>query len=72
LLETQYTNLSTPALIVWGAEDNILSTAGADTQQRLFPNHQTVVMQGIGHLPMLEAPGKTAQDFLKFAQALPA
>ena len=72
LLETQYVNLSTPALIVWGSEDGILSPAGASAQQRLFPKNQTVVMQGIGHLPMLEAPRETAQNFLKFAQTLSA
>jgi pimeloyl-ACP methyl ester carboxylesterase len=72
MLETQYASLSTPALIVWGSEDSILSPAGAATQQRLFPQHQTIIMQGIGHLPMLEAPRKTAHDFLKFAQSLPA
>lgn len=72
MLEAQYTNLSTPALIVWGSEDSILNPAGASTQQRLFPQNQTIVMQGIGHLPMLEAPRTTAQDFLKFAQTLPA
>jgi triacylglycerol lipase len=72
MLEAQYTNLSAPALIVWGSEDSILSPAGATTQQRLFPRNQTVVMQGIGHLPMLEAPRITAQDFLKFAQTLTA
>jgi pimeloyl-ACP methyl ester carboxylesterase len=72
LLETQYANLSTPALIVWGSEDGILNPAGASAQQRLFPKNHTVVMQGIGHLPMLEAPRETAQDFLKFAQTLSA
>ena len=51
------------------AVDGGMSPAGAATQQRLFPQHQTIVVQGIGHLPMLEAPRKTAHDFLKFAQA---
>ncbi|QDL56225.1 alpha/beta fold hydrolase [Rhodoferax aquaticus] len=72
MLEARYTTLPTPALIVWGAEDAILNPAAAQTQERLFPHHQTIVMQGIGHLPMLEAPAQTAQDFLKFARTLPA
>lgn len=71
LLETRYNNLPTPALIVWGSEDKILSPAAANAQQKLFPRNQTLVMDGIGHLPMIEAPRKTAEDFLKFAQALP-
>ncbi|ARV17024.1 Lipase 1 [Curvibacter sp. AEP1-3] len=72
MLEARFTTLNTPALIVWGSEDGILSPAAALSQERLFPRHQTIVMQGIGHLPMLEAPAQTAKDFLKFEQSLPA
>lgn len=72
MLETRYTSLPTPALIVWGAEDGILNPAASQVQEQLFPRHQTIVMQGIGHLPMLEAPAQTAQDFMKFAKTLPA
>ncbi|TAF83925.1 MAG: alpha/beta hydrolase [Curvibacter sp.] len=72
MLEARFTTLNTPALIVWGSEDGILSPSAAPSQERLFPHHQTIVMQGIGHLPMLEAPAQTAKDFLKFAQSLPA
>lgn len=72
MLENQYTTLPTPALIVWGSDDAILNPVAAQTQEQLFPHHQTIVMQGIGHLPMLEAPAETAQDFLKFARTLPA
>ncbi len=72
MLEARFTTLNTPALIVWGAEDAILNPTAAQTQERLFPRHQTIVMQGIGHLPMLEAPAQTAQDFLEFARTLSA
>jgi pimeloyl-ACP methyl ester carboxylesterase len=70
MLETQHTTWPTPALIVWGAEDAILNPAAAQTQEQLFPRHKTIVMQGIGHLPMLEAPAQTAQDFLEFLRTL--
>jgi len=72
MLEARYTALPTPALIVWGAEDGILNPDAARSQELLFPHHQTIVMQGIGHLPMLEAPSQTANDFLTFARTLPA
>lgn len=71
-LEAQYTTLPMPALIVWGADDAILNPAAAQTQERLFPHHRTIVMPGIGHLPMLEAPAETAKDFLEFSRTLPA
>ena len=70
MLETQHTTWPTPALIVWGEEDAILNPAAAQTQEQLFPRHKTIMMQGIGHLPMLEAPAQTAQDFLEFARTL--
>jgi triacylglycerol lipase len=66
VLEDQYTTIAAPALIVWGEEDQILSPAGAVTQQKLFPRNELSIMPGIGHMPMLEAPRKTAANFLAF------
>ena len=66
LLETSYDTLPTPALIVWGAQDAILSPAGAAAFQRLFPNSTVRIMDGIGHLPMLEDPRQTARDYLAY------
>lgn len=72
LLETRYQQLDTPAFIVWGAEDRILSPAGADAFRRLFPNSAIRVMNGIGHLPMLEDPKQTARDYLGWRANLKA
>lgn len=68
-LETQFTRLETPALIVWGSEDKVLNPQGTHTLQKLLPHHQAILMQGIGHLPMLEAPALTARDYLAFAKS---
>ena len=70
LLETQYTHLDTPAFIVWGAQDQILSIDGAAAFHRLFPRGRVHVMDGIGHLPMVEAPAQTARDYLAFRRSL--
>lgn len=67
LLEQQYANLQVPTLIVWGAQDKILHPSGAETLRRLFRNSSVIVMPGVGHLPMVEAPRRTAQDFLDFS-----
>jgi pimeloyl-ACP methyl ester carboxylesterase len=58
--------IETPALIVWGSEDRILSPKGASATKALMPNARLVMMEGIGHLPMLEATRRTARDFLDF------
>ena len=67
LLEQQFANLQMPTLVVWGAQDQILHPSGADTLRRLFRNSRVIIMPGVGHLPMVEAPRQTARDFLDFS-----
>jgi triacylglycerol lipase len=72
LLENQFNAIETPALIVWGSEDKILSPAGAAALGKILPNSQVDLMPEIGHLPMIEAPGRTAARYLSFLRALPS
>lgn len=69
-LESFVKPLTTPALIVWGAEDRVLNPQGAEAMRRLLPNGQAIVMPGIGHLPMIEAVRQSARDYLAFRQQL--
>jgi triacylglycerol lipase len=71
LLEDQFSALGTPALIVWGTEDRILNPAGAQALQALLPHSEVQLMPQIGHLPMLEAPRRTALDYLHYRKNLP-
>lgn len=66
LLEQQYRDLAPPALIVWGLQDRILHPSGAAALGALFRRSRTILMPGIGHLPMLEAPRQSARDYLSF------
>ena len=70
LLETSFKPMPTPALIVWGKEDEILSPSGADAFHAVFPNSTVILMDGIGHLPMVEAPERTASDYLHYRTTL--
>ncbi len=70
LLENTFKPMDTPALIVWGKEDEILSPDGAEAFRKIFPNSQVILMDGIGHLPMLEAPRETADDYLRYRASL--
>jgi triacylglycerol lipase len=72
LLEQQYRELAPPALIVWGERDQILHPSGAQTLQTLCRQGRTILMPDIGHLPMLEDPRRSAQDYLGFRRALSA
>lgn len=69
-LEARYYRIETPALIVWGSEDRILNPAGAAALQAILPRSQVIILPGVGHLPMLEAPQRCARDYLAFLAGL--
>ncbi|NRR29155.1 alpha/beta hydrolase [Oxalobacteraceae bacterium] len=71
LLEAQFSRIDTPALIVWGTLDKVLSPSGAAALRALLPNSEVEMMEGLGHLPMIEAPRRTARRYRRFLQGLP-
>jgi len=58
--------LPTPTLIVWGADDRVLSANVVPLLQSLLPNAEAIIMPGIGHAPMIEQPQQVAEDYLRF------
>jgi len=69
-VEQRVTGLETPALIVWGSEDRLINVETSKILIKLMPRSQVIVMQNIGHLPMLENPKQSALDYLKFRVSL--
>ena len=69
LLESQFTTLATPALIIWGTEDKVLNPSASVAMQRLLPNSRAIMMPGLGHVPMLEDPAWCARDYLAYVDA---
>jgi abhydrolase domain-containing protein 6 len=69
-LEPQVTGLTTPTLVVWGDHDRALSDTGAAVLTKLMPNAKSVIMPDMGHVPMIEAPSKTAADYIQFRESL--
>jgi triacylglycerol lipase len=69
-IESRFSNLQTPSLIVTGEQDRIIPPASAQTLARVFPKSQVKVMPGVGHIPMAEDPKTTAADYLAFRATL--
>lgn len=65
-LEPQVTGLPTPTRILWGDHDRLLHVSGAKILAGLMPKASVTIMPGIGHLPMIEKPRESAQDYLAF------
>jgi len=62
--------ITTPTLILWGNKDRILSMDNALVFEELIPDSKKIVFEGIGHMPMLEVPEKTAQVYLDFLSSM--
>jgi pimeloyl-ACP methyl ester carboxylesterase len=70
-IEERIRGLATPSLIVWGREDRAIDVGTAEVLHALLPHSQVIILDGIGHLPMIEAPERSATDYLRFRAALP-
>lgn len=71
-LEDVLVGLQTPTHILWGEEDRLIHVDCVAVQCRLLPQASHTILRGIGHVPMLEAPAGTAQDYLAFHDRLRA
>jgi len=63
-------SISVPTLIMWGDKDNILDVSCADIFSKEIPHAKKVILRGVGHLPMIEAPTLTARYLKRFWVAL--
>lgn len=70
-VERSIAGMKTPTLIVWGEHDRVIHVGTAEVLHKLLPGSQVVIMSGIGHLPMVEAPKASANDYLRFRTAQP-
>ncbi len=53
-------------LILWGEDDLWLPLENGYRFRDRIPNSRLIIYEGVGHVPMEEAPTATAQDVLKF------
>jgi pimeloyl-ACP methyl ester carboxylesterase len=68
--EKYVTGLKTPTLIVFGEKDRVINPASAEILHKLMPRSEVIIMPGVGHVPMIEQPRKSAEDYLKFRASL--
>lgn len=67
-LRQRLPQIQAPTLIVWGDKDRLLSLANVAIFDDAIPHSEARVFAGLGHLPMAEDPGKTADAFRPFWQ----
>jgi pimeloyl-ACP methyl ester carboxylesterase len=58
--------IAAPTLLLWGDTDRMIPHSQAEAYQRLIPASRTVVLPGLGHAPMEEAPEASLAPVLAF------
>ncbi len=60
--------IEAPALVVWGKEDRVLNPANADVFVEGITDARKVMLEGVGHVPMLEVPKRSAELWQSFIE----
>ncbi len=60
------THIQAPVLVIWGKEDRVINYRNADIFVEKIPNARKVLMEGVGHAPMIEVPVDSAELFREF------
>lgn len=66
LEEANLAGFPVPALVVWGARDQLVDISAAHLLRGRIPGAELVIYEDLGHMPMLEAPSRASDDYLEF------
>ncbi|HEX4843835.1 MAG TPA: alpha/beta hydrolase [Limnobacter sp.] len=61
-----------PGLIVWGKEDRVLHVDGAAELKAAMPGFDVILMDRVGHVPMMEQPKQVAADYVAWRKKIAA
>jgi len=65
-LDQEFANIKAPTLIIWGDQDNAINVKNIDRYAELVANADKAVIEGIGHVAMIEVPDYTAELMRSF------
>ncbi|CAA0110104.1 Lipase 1 [Zhongshania aliphaticivorans] len=66
MLDSSLGKVRVPVLIMWGERDRLLHFSSAEVWRSGIEGAELVSYPELGHMPMLEAPERSARDVLKF------
>lgn len=69
-LEPQLPHITAPTLLLWGRQDRVLDVSSIEVMQPLLQKPSVAIMDGVGHVPMLERPEQSALLYRQFLQGV--
>lgn len=70
-LENRLAEIAAPTLVIWGEEDRVIPVAHASAATETIPGAGLDILEGIGHVPQVEAAPEVARLIDTFVQSLP-
>lgn len=63
-----YRRIERPTLVIWGREDTVTPLTQGEDIAELIPGAELVVLDGVDHIPHVEAPGATVDAIVGFLE----
>ena len=70
LLQDRLGQIRAPAMVLWGKEDQLVHVSAVEVFKSGIPHLQVFLIDGIGHMPMVEVPDESAAAYRKFLDTL--
>lgn len=70
-LDARLGDIRVPTLVIWGREDRLIDVSAAPVWAQGIAGARLEILDGIGHMPMVEVPAETAASVGAFLAALP-
>lgn len=71
--EDQFTEalaaIPAPVLVIWGNQDRVINYRNAEVFEQHIPNARAIILEGIGHAPMIEDPERSADLVRAFIES---
>lgn len=70
-LDVRLAEIRAPVLLLWGSEDRLIDVSAAEVWAAGLQHEQLVIEDGVGHMPMVEQPARTAEQYRQFLTQAP-
>lgn len=67
-MEPELAKIQAPTLLLWSREDRLLHPSSAQVWAKGLPQAQVQLWEGIGHMPMVERPVRSARLYQQFLE----
>jgi len=63
-------NITIPVFILWGDNDRLIDVSCVEVFDKNIPNSQAVILENIGHCPMIENPKEAVKYYKNFLSSI--